>query len=75
MLLLAAIAGSALGQGIEVALLIMLKPVLPAALPAASVWPWLWAIGALVVISLLVGLRPYRLLMAHSRCACCVVMR
>ncbi|WP_372773191.1 putative ABC transporter permease subunit YbbP [Pantoea sp. WEP] len=63
-LLLAAIAGSALGQGIEVALLLMLKPVLPAALPAASVWPWLWAIGALVVISLLVGLRPYRLLMA-----------
>jgi putative ABC transport system permease protein len=42
----------------------MLKPVLPAALPAASGWPWLWAIGATGVISLLVGLRPYRLLLA-----------
>ncbi|SNY61945.1 putative ABC transporter permease subunit YbbP [Pantoea sp. GL120224-02] len=63
-LLLAAIAGSVLGQGIEVILLAMLKPVLPAALPAASFWPWLWAIGAMFVISLLVGLRPYRLLMA-----------
>jgi putative ABC transport system permease protein len=63
-LLLAAIAGSVLGQGIEIILLAMLKPVLPAALPAASFWPWLWAIGAMFVISLLVGLRPYRLLMA-----------
>ena len=42
----------------------MLKPVLPVALPPASGWPWLWAIGAMVVISLLVGLRPYRLLLA-----------
>ena len=33
-------------------------------LPAASGWPWLWAIGATGVISLLVGLRPYRLLLA-----------
>ncbi|AIR87115.1 putative ABC transporter permease subunit YbbP [Pantoea rwandensis] len=64
LLLLAAIAGSVLGQGIEIILLAMLKPVLPAALPAASFWPWLWAIGAMFVISLLVGLRPYRLLMA-----------
>jgi putative ABC transport system permease protein len=63
-LLLAAIVGSALGQGIEVILLLMLKPVLPGTLPAASFWPWLWAIGAMFVISLLVGLRPYRLLMA-----------
>ncbi|MDF7650298.1 ABC transporter permease [Erwiniaceae bacterium L1_54_3] len=63
-LLLAAIAGSVLGQGIEIILLVMLKPVLPAALPAASFWPWLWAIGTMFVISLLVGLRPYRLLMA-----------
>jgi putative ABC transport system permease protein len=63
-LLLAAIVGSVLGQGIEVILLLMLKPVLPGALPAASFWPWLWAIGAMFVISLLVGLRPYRLLMA-----------
>jgi putative ABC transport system permease protein len=63
-LLLAALAGSVLGQGIEVILLVMLKPVLPAALPAASFWPWLWALGAMFVISLLVGLRPYRLLLA-----------
>ncbi|MDF7660467.1 ABC transporter permease [Erwiniaceae bacterium L1_54_6] len=63
-LLLAALAGSVLGQGIEVILLVMLKPVLPAALPAASLWPWLWALGAMFVISLLVGLRPYRLLLA-----------
>ncbi|CCK01517.1 Uncharacterized metabolite ABC transporter in Enterobacteriaceae, permease protein EC-YbbP [Cronobacter sakazakii 701] len=42
----------------------LLAPVLPAALPEASVWPWLWAVGAMVVISLLVGLRPYRLLLA-----------
>ncbi len=53
-----------MGVGLEHILLLMLKPVLPAALPAASGWPWLWAIGAMVVISLLVGLRPYRLLLA-----------
>ena len=63
-LLLAGITGSALGQGIELLLLTMLKPVLPASLPAASLWPWFWALGTLFVISLLVGLRPYRLLMA-----------
>ena len=64
LLALAAIAGGALGVGLEQILLVMLKPVLPAALPPASGWPWLWAIGAMVVISLLVGLRPYRLLLA-----------
>ncbi len=63
-LLLAGITGSALGQGIELLLLTMLKPVLPASLPAASLWPWFWALGTLFAISLLVGLRPYRLLMA-----------
>lgn len=64
LLALAAIAGGALGVGLEHILLVMLKPVLPAALPPASGWPWLWAIGAMLVISLLVGLRPYRLLLA-----------
>ncbi|MFB5078907.1 putative ABC transporter permease subunit YbbP [Raoultella sp. C349492] len=64
LLALAAIAGGAMGMGLETILLVMLKPVLPGALPAASLWPWLWAIGAMVVISLLVGLRPYRLLLA-----------
>ena len=64
LLALAAIAGGAMGMGLEKILLVMLKPVLPGALPAASLWPWLWAIGAMAVISLLVGLRPYRLLLA-----------
>ena len=64
LLALAVVAGGAMGVGLEHILLAMLKPVLPAALPAASGWPWLWAIGAMVVISLLVGLRPYRLLLA-----------
>ncbi|ELH1431547.1 TPA: ABC transporter permease [Raoultella ornithinolytica] len=64
LLALAAVAGGAMGAGLEQILLLMLKPVLPAALPPASGWPWLWAIGAMVVISLLVGLRPYRLLLA-----------
>lgn len=63
-LLLAALCGGAIGRGFEVILLQMLKPVLPGELPAASGWPWLWAVGSLFVISLLVGLRPYRLLLA-----------
>lgn len=61
---LAVITGGALGLLFEKVLMLLLKPVLPAALPPASYWPWLWAIGAIVVISLLVGLRPYRLLLA-----------
>ena len=64
LLVLAVVAGGAMGLLLEKALLLMLKPVLPAALPPASDWPWLWAIGAMVVISLLVGWRPYRLLLA-----------
>ncbi len=63
-LLLAAVAGGAVGLGVEALLMRMLKPVLPASLPDASLWPWLWATGSLFVISLLVGLRPYRLLLA-----------
>ncbi|WP_326901980.1 ABC transporter permease [Kosakonia cowanii] len=61
---LAVITGGALGLLFEKVLMLLLKPVLPAALPPASYWPWLWAIGAIVVISLLVGLHPYRLLLA-----------
>ncbi|PZL89644.1 ABC transporter permease [Pantoea sp. ARC270] len=38
-LLLAAIAGGLVGQGVEAMLMAMLKPVLPASLPAASLWP------------------------------------
>ena len=63
-LLLAAFCGGAIGMGFEALLLRMLRPVLPGELPPASIWPWLWAIGSLFVISLLVGLRPYRLLLA-----------
>lgn len=63
-LLLAAVAGGAVGLAVEALLMAMLKPVLPASLPDASLWPWVWAVGSLFVISLLVGLRPYRLLLA-----------
>ncbi len=64
LLTLSVITGGVAGPALERLLLLVLKPVLPAALPAASGWPWLWAIGATGVISLLVGLRPYRLLLA-----------
>ncbi|CAK9884212.1 MAG: hypothetical protein XXXJIFNMEKO3_00593 [Candidatus Erwinia impunctatus] len=64
LLLLAAVAGGVLGTLFEAILLQLLKPVLPAILPDASGWPWVWALSALVIISLLVGLRPYRMLLA-----------
>ncbi|MFP1890799.1 putative ABC transporter permease subunit YbbP [Lonsdalea quercina] len=63
-LALAAVAGSVLGLGFEAVLMRALAPVLPATLPPAGLWPWAWALGTLVLISLLVGLRPYRLLLA-----------
>ncbi|MCW2478350.1 putative ABC transporter permease subunit YbbP [Candidatus Symbiopectobacterium sp. NZEC135] len=63
-LALAGVCGSLVGLGFEAILTRLLAPVLPAALPAAGLWPWVWALGSLVVISLLVGLRPYRLLLA-----------
>ncbi|KAA8999984.1 ABC transporter permease [Affinibrenneria salicis] len=63
-LALAAVGGSAVGLIFEAILMKMLAPVLPAALPASGLWPWLWALGSLLLISLLVGLRPYRLLLA-----------
>ncbi|QKJ86243.1 Sugar ABC transporter permease [Paramixta manurensis] len=63
-LLLAAISGGLIGQAFETILLTLLRPVLPGELPPASFWPWLWAVGTLFVISLIVGLRPYRLLLA-----------
>lgn len=64
LLALSLITGGAMGLLFEKVLMVLLKPVLPVALPPASLWPWLWAIGAMVVISLLVGLRPWRLLLA-----------
>lgn len=63
-LLLAALGGGMIGLGVETLLLRMLKPLLPAALPAAGIWPWIWSTGALFIISLLVGLRPYHVLLA-----------
>lgn len=63
-LALSALTGGVMGLLFEKVLMVLLKPVLPAALPPASLWPWLWAMGAMGVISLLVGLRPYRLLLA-----------
>lgn len=63
-LALSAVTGGAIGLLFEKILMVLLRPVLPAALPPASLWPWLWALGTMVVISLLVGLRPYRLLLA-----------
>jgi putative ABC transport system permease protein len=63
-LLLAGACGSVIGLGFEAVLIRLLAPVLPGELPAAGGWPWLWAMGALVMISLLVGLRPYRQLLA-----------
>ena len=63
-LALAVMTGGAVGLVFEAVLMRLLKPVLPAALPPASLWPWGWAVGSVVVISLLVGLRPYRLLLA-----------
>ena len=63
-LALSAVTGGLVGLIFEAALMRLLKPVLPAELPAASFWPWLWAVGSMTIISLLVGLRPYRLLLA-----------
>lgn len=63
-LLLAGACGSVIGLGFEAVLIRLLAPVLSGELPAAGAWPWLWAMGALVMISLLVGLRPYRQLLA-----------
>lgn len=64
LLAMSALTGGLLGLLFEHFLMVLLRPVLPAALPAGSGWPWLWAVGTMVVISLLVGLRPYRLLLA-----------
>ncbi|MEA9390847.1 putative ABC transporter permease subunit YbbP [Acerihabitans sp. TG2] len=64
LLIFSGVCGGLIGLSFEAILLRVLAPVLPVALPAASGWPWLWSLGSLVVISLLVGLRPYRQLLA-----------
>ncbi|MGS0636719.1 putative ABC transporter permease subunit YbbP [Citrobacter sp. VF227] len=63
-LVLSGVTGGLFGLLFERVLVVLLKPVLPGELPPASLWPWLWAFGTMTVISLLVGLRPYRLLLA-----------
>lgn len=63
-LVLAGLCGSVIGLLFEKILVRLLSPVLPAALPAAGLWPWVWSMGSLVLISLLVGVRPYRQLLA-----------
>ena len=63
-LTLSGMTGGLFGLLFERVLVVLLKPVLPDELPPASLWPWLWALGTMTVISLLVGLRPYRLLLA-----------
>ncbi|CRY65773.1 putative ABC transporter permease subunit YbbP [Yersinia pekkanenii] len=63
-LVLAGLCGSVIGLLFETILVRLLSPVLPAALPAAGAWPWIWSMGSLILISLLVGIRPYRQLLA-----------
>lgn len=64
LLVFSAVCGALTGLAFETVLIKLLAPVLPGKLPLAGVWPWLWSLGSLVVISLLVGLRPYRQLLA-----------
>lgn len=63
-LIAAALLGSLLGLAFEGILMQILGAMLPKALPSASLWPWVWAIGTLFVIAILVGIRPYRQLIA-----------
>ncbi|MCE1787435.1 ABC transporter permease, partial [Enterobacter hormaechei] len=60
----AALVGTLLGLMFEYLLVQILAPMLPKTLPVAGFWPWIWALGALSVIALLVGIRPYKQLMA-----------
>lgn len=52
------------GKICEWLLLVLLRPVLPAVLPEAGWMPALWAISTMVTVSLMVGCRPYRILLA-----------
>ncbi|WP_445496630.1 putative ABC transporter permease subunit YbbP [Photorhabdus sp. SF281] len=60
----AALVGAILGLMFEYLLVQILAAMLPKTLPQAGFWPWVWALGALSVIALLVGVRPYKQLMA-----------
>ncbi|HFK8543380.1 TPA: putative ABC transporter permease subunit YbbP [Proteus mirabilis] len=60
----AIVVGSLVGWGFELVLLQILASVLPKSLPDASLMPWLWSVGSLLLIALLTGLRPYHQLMS-----------
>jgi putative ABC transport system permease protein len=63
-LCLAAITGTIIGLLFERLLIVLLQPVLPAELPESGLWPLLWSLGSLLFISLCVGIRPYKQLLA-----------
>ncbi|SUB81977.1 ABC-type transport system involved in multi-copper enzyme maturation, permease component [Pragia fontium] len=63
-LTLAAVVGCTMGLLFEKGLMVLLAPILPRALPPAGIWPWFWSLGALLFISLIIGLRPYKQLLA-----------
>lgn len=58
-LIIATLIGTVLGLGFEALLLHLLDNVLPQNLPPAGILPWLYSLTLLVVISVLVGMRPY----------------
>ncbi|MEQ4708618.1 putative ABC transporter permease subunit YbbP [Providencia huaxiensis] len=63
-LIAAALLGSLLGLAFEGILMQILGAMLPKELPPASLMPWVWAIGTLFIIAIIVGSRPYYQLMA-----------
>ncbi|EPO5265527.1 putative ABC transporter permease subunit YbbP [Providencia rettgeri] len=63
-LIAAALLGSLLGLAFEGILMQILGAMLPKELPPASLMPWVWAIGTLFIIAVIVGSRPYYQLMA-----------
>lgn len=63
-LVAAALLGSLLGLAFEGILMQILGAMLPKELPPASSMPWVWAIGTLFIIAIIVGSRPYYQLMA-----------
>lgn len=63
-LILSAICGSLAGLSFEWMLLKALMPFMPSHLPQAGIRPWLWALGSLIAIALIVGVRPYKQLLA-----------
>lgn len=63
-LIAAALLGSLLGLAFEGILMQILGAMLPKELPSASLMPWVWAIGTLFIIAIIVGSRPYYQLMA-----------